>query len=78
MKAYLDLLRHVRQHGEIRADRTGTGTRGIFGATYVLAEKLNLGYTFTDQTNQDNVANRTQEQRSHVASANYKIGRAHV
>jgi len=32
MKAYLDLLRHVRQHGEIRADRTGTGTLGIFGA----------------------------------------------
>jgi len=33
MKAYLDLLRHVRQHGEIRADRTGTGTLGIFGAS---------------------------------------------
>jgi thymidylate synthase len=32
MKAYLDLLRHVRQHGEIRGDRTGTGTLGIFGA----------------------------------------------
>ncbi len=32
MKAYLDLLRHVRQHGEIRGDRTGTGTIGIFGA----------------------------------------------
>ncbi len=32
MKAYLDLLRHVRQHGEIRQDRTGTGTLGIFGA----------------------------------------------
>ena len=32
MKAYLDLLRHVRQHGEIRSDRTGTGTIGIFGA----------------------------------------------
>ena len=32
MKAYLDLLRHVRQTGEIRQDRTGTGTIGIFGA----------------------------------------------
>lgn len=32
MRAYLDLLRHVRDHGETRPDRTGTGTRGIFGA----------------------------------------------
>ena len=32
MQAYLDLLKHVRQHGERRADRTGVGTLGIFGA----------------------------------------------
>jgi thymidylate synthase len=32
MKAYLDLLRHVRQTGEVRKDRTGVGTLGIFGA----------------------------------------------
>ena len=32
MKAYLDLLRHVREHGEVRSDRTGVGTIGIFGA----------------------------------------------
>jgi len=32
MQAYLDLLRHVRQTGERRADRTGVGTLGIFGA----------------------------------------------
>ncbi len=31
MKAYLDLLRHVLDHGKERADRTGTGTRGVFG-----------------------------------------------
>jgi thymidylate synthase len=31
MKQYLDLLRHIRQHGERRLDRTGTGTLGIFG-----------------------------------------------
>ena len=31
MKNYLELLRHVRHHGVRRADRTGTGTIGIFG-----------------------------------------------
>ncbi|MFN0128538.1 MAG: thymidylate synthase [Verrucomicrobiales bacterium] len=32
MHAYLDLLRHVLEHGERRDDRTGTGTIGLFGA----------------------------------------------
>ena len=31
MKQYLDLLRHVRQHGTPKADRTGTGTVAVFG-----------------------------------------------
>lgn len=31
MKAYLDLLRLALEHGKDRTDRTGTGTRGIFG-----------------------------------------------
>src|SRR5512139_2148836 len=29
---YLDLMRHIWTHGEERADRTGVGTRAVFGA----------------------------------------------
>lgn len=31
MKQYLDLLEHVLNHGTPRSDRTGTGTRSVFG-----------------------------------------------
>lgn len=31
MKQYLDLLRHVRDNGTIKTDRTGTGTKSVFG-----------------------------------------------
>jgi len=31
MKTYLDLLRHVREHGSRKSDRTGTGTLSVFG-----------------------------------------------
>jgi len=31
MKQYLDLMRHVYDHGVDKSDRTGTGTRSVFG-----------------------------------------------
>jgi thymidylate synthase len=44
MRPYLDLLRHVLDHGTYKADRTGTGTWSIFGAQtrYPLADGFPL------------------------------------
>lgn len=44
MKNYLDLLRHVMENGTDKSDRTGTGTRSVFGyqLRYDLAEGFPL------------------------------------
>jgi thymidylate synthase len=42
MKAYLDLMRHVREHGARKADRTGTGTLSVFG--WQMRFDLNAGF----------------------------------
>jgi len=31
VKQYLDLMRHVRDNGITKEDRTGTGTKSVFG-----------------------------------------------
>ena len=31
MKQYLDLLREIYEHGTVKTDRTGVGTKSIFG-----------------------------------------------
>ncbi|UJS23230.1 thymidylate synthase [Thiothrix winogradskyi] len=42
MKQYLDLMRHVRDHGVVKADRTGTGTVSVFG--YQMRFDLSAGF----------------------------------
>ncbi|PZP21779.1 thymidylate synthase [Pseudomonas kuykendallii] len=42
MKQYLDLMRHVRDHGTFKSDRTGTGTYSVFG--YQMRFDLGAGF----------------------------------
>ena len=42
MQQYLDLMRYVRDHGTLKQDRTGTGTRSVFG--YQMRFDLRQGF----------------------------------
>jgi thymidylate synthase len=42
MKQYLDLMRHVLDHGTLKGDRTGVGTRSVFG--YQMRFDLTQGF----------------------------------
>ena len=42
MRQYLEFMRHVKEHGAVKTDRTGTGTLSVFG--YQMRFNLQEGF----------------------------------
>jgi len=55
MKQYLDLMRHVLDHGHKKTDRTGTGTLSTFGWQM----RFDLAAGFPLLTRRKSISNRS-------------------